>query len=226
MKPCPVCSMEQNEHEPSHCEQCGWDLKNDLTRFAFLESPADNAVRKYELNLEIAKKNWAEKQLDLEKIIEAAPPGSTIELKAVKYLLKHPLEIKKEIHLRGKGENLTIISGDEKGFVVKFTGDCSYSFSDIGFVYEGQEAATVVVSQAKHIEFNQCIFTNGKNENVTVGAIRDQLTSCNYRQKKRMRGCPSTPRTIPAFNIHRYFNLMLVSLQIDRRQQFNHDDFY
>ncbi len=57
MKNCPICEIELQSLVPDFCEDCGWELKNDLTLFPVLDLP-ESAIEDYKMRAGIAKRNW------------------------------------------------------------------------------------------------------------------------------------------------------------------------
>lgn len=58
---CPVCEMKLPNPIPLFCEQCGWDLKHDITLVPSLHELPQDVVEEYNQRLSIAKENWEER---------------------------------------------------------------------------------------------------------------------------------------------------------------------
>ena len=65
MPTCPVCEKALPEALPPFCDQCGWDLKSDLTLVPTLGGIDDATIAEYRQRLETAKTVW-ERQKALE----------------------------------------------------------------------------------------------------------------------------------------------------------------
>jgi len=72
-KQCPVCENNLPDPLPPFCEQCAWDLENDLTLVPTMHKIPEEVQRIYVQRLAIAKRVWSEKieairkQRELEK---------------------------------------------------------------------------------------------------------------------------------------------------------------
>ena len=70
MQKCPVCEKRLEEPLPPFCDQCGWDLKNDLTLAVFIGDISESVVEEYQRRLATARRNWSEKVAMAEKLRE------------------------------------------------------------------------------------------------------------------------------------------------------------
>jgi tetratricopeptide (TPR) repeat protein len=55
---CPVCRQVLHKPLPPFCDQCGWDLENDLILVASLDPIPENVQKKYTQRLAIAIREW------------------------------------------------------------------------------------------------------------------------------------------------------------------------
>jgi len=93
MAECPVCGTSLLEPIPPVCEQCGWDLGNDITLVTSGHEIPQGITKNYQKRVEIAKRNWDERlqaiarQKELEKKLaeqEASEKQSASEYEFIK----------------------------------------------------------------------------------------------------------------------------------------------
>ncbi len=66
MNQCPICKIELANKLPDFCNQCGWELRSDLTLVPSLDLP-DEAIEDYKQRLSIAQRVWRERTDAIQK---------------------------------------------------------------------------------------------------------------------------------------------------------------
>ena len=69
MPTCPVCEKTLPEALPPFCDQCGWDLKNDLTLVPTLGGIDDATIAEYRERIALARQVWNRQKM-LERNLE------------------------------------------------------------------------------------------------------------------------------------------------------------
>ena len=57
-KLCPVCDCKLQDPLPNFCEQCAWDIKNDITLTVSINPISETAIEEYKKRVQIAHHNW------------------------------------------------------------------------------------------------------------------------------------------------------------------------
>ena len=97
--------------------------------------------------------------------VQSAPVGAVISLDGSTYHLDEPLDIINPISLVGAGSEQTMIVLDSTAeYVVRFSGNGPFVVTDIGFRYEGESAADVVLVESGVIAFARCSFSGAQRE--------------------------------------------------------------
>ena len=114
---------------------------------------------------------------NLQALVDAAPPGSTLVLGIGSYHLARPLDIRKSLHLIGAGIGQTEIVSTAQDYVIMFDGDGPFSAEGIAFRHEGELVADVLVVQGGQVFLSSCRFT-GANQ----GGLRELKAGLRLRR--------------------------------------------
>lgn len=95
------------------------------------------------------------------QVLEKARDGAILELHAGDYRLANGLEIKASIRLLGAGRDKTRIVSDDENYVLKYSGQGTFSAQDLAFEHDGTRAADVVAIDSGVIQFERCRFSGG-----------------------------------------------------------------
>ncbi|QLQ06575.1 MAG: right-handed parallel beta-helix repeat-containing protein [Anaerolineae bacterium] len=124
----------------------------------------------------------------LSEAVEKAEAGATLRLKAGVHRLNRPLEINKELSLIGEGMETTRIACAEAGTVVRYTGEGTFSASDLTFVHEGLNWGGAFSADRGEVFLQRCRFTGGIRDKTNSrggdglwlhGNVRGQVISCH-----------------------------------------------
>lgn len=94
----------------------------------------------------------------LPEAVEAASPGSVLNIAAGTYTLAAPLEIDKPLTLSGAGMELTTIVSSSPEAVMRYTGEGRLEVRGITFRHEGDAEADVVYADRGEVLFDSCVF--------------------------------------------------------------------
>lgn len=108
----------------------------------------------------------------LEEAIEAAPEGSDLLLGPGDYHLAESLNVQKSLHLIGEGMEQTEIVSDAPDYVIRFSGNGSFSIEGITFRHTDDAVADVVVVGGGKATFAHCRFTGA-----VWGGVEDDIDS-------------------------------------------------
>jgi parallel beta-helix repeat protein len=123
--------------------------------------------------------------------IEVVSERSTLILDPGAYRLAEPLDIHKSLYLVGAGMDQTEIVSEAEEYVVRFSGDGSFSAEDLTFRHQGEAAADVVIVQGGEATFTRCRFTGAayvegerggsglQLEGLTTGLVQDCVAEGN-----------------------------------------------
>lgn len=127
----------------------------------------------------------------LQEALDEAPEGATIMLSAGSYHQSRPLRVTRPISLIGDGANASVVVGDSADVVMSVAVSGIFRMADIGFHYQGEGPADVVVIEAGSIEISGCTFSGAVESpsrqswaglriaGKTEGAVRDCLSAGN-----------------------------------------------
>lgn len=138
--------------------------------------------------------------LTVQEAVEAAPEGATILFAAGTYSLTEPLLITKPLRLIGEGMQTTLVVSSVGECVVQVSVAGALTVTDLGFRYQGEGPADVVVAEATLLEVTRCSFSGAQQApprrswaglrivGSTTGLVRECVASGNTGEGMTVEG--------------------------------------